>query len=335
MDKNIAVIILNWNGTKDTLECLESLKNQFCDIYILDNGSETENYNVLVSSLKNFPKKTVFINSEDFKNKPIENFDICLIRSTENLGFACGNNFVGYKIYKNYEYILLLNNDTVVPENFIVNLSTRAKEKNTDALTCDIRYYDDKNVLWNAGGKFKWYGDRKYFSQNKIDKSIKKGVSYIQADYITGCAMLIKSDYIHKNGILTDKFFHGEEDFNFCYKAKINKAIVGVDLSLKIFHKVGMSINPNKDADKAFKSTVVHYTNRIIDFKEFYGKTKWKLWRKFYIFLVLIKRFLSGMNLFNIILLKKSILFYTNRYDDVKKDVYDKILADEKIVLKK
>lgn len=40
-------------------------------------------------------------------------------------------------------------------------------KKDTGAASCNIRYFDDKNKLWNAGGRFTWYGDRKYYSQRR------------------------------------------------------------------------------------------------------------------------------------------------------------------------
>jgi hypothetical protein len=98
----VSIIVLNWNGLKYTIECLESLKKityPNYEVILIDNGSKENEAGVLEEKYKDYIK---------------------LIKNKENLGFAEGNN-VGIRI-SNGEYILTLNNDTKVEPNFLDEL---------------------------------------------------------------------------------------------------------------------------------------------------------------------------------------------------------------------
>lgn len=323
--KDLAIIILNWNGSEDTIECLKSLTNHcLYDIYVLDNGSSEDDVNNIISFLSDNKYKdiTKIFQNEDFADST---YSVNYIISKKNLGFAVGNNYVAFKIASKYEYILLLNNDTFVPCGAIEHMVETIRKKHITALTCDIRSYYQKEKLWNAGAVFKFYGDRMYYSQKKIDALKKSGTEYIEAEYITGCALMVKSEYIINNGLFTDKFFHGEEDFNFCLKLKQRNCRVGVDLSVVIFHKVGRSIGRISDKSD-YGKILVYYCNRVIDFKDFYGKFKWILWREMYLMLVFIRRISTGMPFKYAQLLVRRIKKISSGNNMVNKALFDEIM---------
>ena len=143
MTPNVTVIILNWNGWKDTLECLESLfqiKYSNFEVIVIDNHSQDES----IQKITNYCNGRIDVQSQFFQyqtdNKPIEiieatnseninlkkslkdqkivNFDskrLLLIKNDDNYGFAEGTN-IGIRFALNNlesSYILLLNNDTV------------------------------------------------------------------------------------------------------------------------------------------------------------------------------------------------------------------------------
>lgn len=329
MKRPIAIIILDWNGADDTIECLESLcLDSIYDIYVLDNGSTAVNNKKIFDYLSSGKYKGEYT---DIKLQELKNITsrIVYIHSKENLGFAVGNNTVAKSLISDYEYIFLLNNDTVVPFNTIEHMYQTIVEKKATAITCDIRNYYHRTELWNAGGNFAFYGDRVYFSQRKIDRLKSKKVDFITADFITGCALLIASSYATKYGLFTDKFFHGEEDFNFCYRAKQNRSILGVDLTRTIYHKVGSSIRRVDSDNKTMNNMLVHYTNRTIDFKLLYSKRKWKLWRTLYLSLIFVKRAIGGMSLKVCSLLIKRIKTYSDLYNNVQSDVFNIIMRTE------
>lgn len=326
MIKELAIIMLDWNGADDTEECLKTLRNfDLYDIYLLDNGSSERNTEKLRAMLRREEYKD---NSEECAlplsnagNKPIK-----FIYSDYNYGFAGGNNLIATSICKHYEYILLLNNDTYVPECTIEKMIKSIKEHECTVLTCDIRNYYNRQELWNAGGYFTIIGERKYYSKNHIDRLKRKGVNYVDAEFITGCAMLIDCKQIRERGLFSDKFFHGEEDFNLCYKLKKDKKKVGVNLDAVLYHKVGQTIARMSHSERDYSGMLVNYVNRVIDFKEFYSHQRWIVWRALYISLLYIRRITRGMPLRDAALLCNRIMELSSKYDNVKKPVFDEIM---------
>jgi len=107
----VSIIILNWNGLKNTIECLESLKKityPNYEVILVDNGSKGNDADILKEKYKDY---------------------IRLIRNKKNLGFAEGNNVAIREVIKEgkSDYILLLNNDTAVEPDFLDELIKCAK----------------------------------------------------------------------------------------------------------------------------------------------------------------------------------------------------------------
>jgi len=106
MNSKVSIVMLNLNGLKDTIECLESLKKisyPNYEIVLVDNGSKCNDAEILEERYRGYVK---------------------LIRSKDNLGFAEGNN-VGFRqvlAEGQSEYILVLNNDTYVEPDFLDEL---------------------------------------------------------------------------------------------------------------------------------------------------------------------------------------------------------------------
>lgn len=106
----VAIIILNWNGLRDTLECLESLAMityPNYELIVVDNGSTDGSAACLRAR---YP-------------------DIAIIENKENLGFAEGNNVGKHALAKRTHYVLLLNNDTIVAPAFLDALVTVAESE--------------------------------------------------------------------------------------------------------------------------------------------------------------------------------------------------------------
>ncbi|MEN6514775.1 glycosyltransferase, partial [Methanoculleus sp.] len=147
----VSIIILNWNGWKDTIECLESVYQityQNYDVIVVDNGSENES----IEKIKEYARGNLEVTSRFFdysrENKPLHYIEysldetkaekgkeaeiadlpswkkLILINNMKNYGFAEGNNIAIRYALKvlNPEYVLLLNNDTIVDRNFLDEL---------------------------------------------------------------------------------------------------------------------------------------------------------------------------------------------------------------------
>ncbi len=205
----VAIIVLNWNNWQDTFQCLKSLENlnyPNFEVIVVDNGSN-EKFQIT-----------------DYRLQIVQIFN------KENLGFAGGNN-VGIKqgLKGNADYILLLNNDTVVDKNFLKELikvgenKKKAKGKRQKAkigiLGPKIYFFDEPKKIWFAGGKINKIltkGTMRGYSE--FDKEQYNKIK--EVDYITGCCLLIKQEVIKKIGLLKEDYFLYYEDTDWCLKAK-------------------------------------------------------------------------------------------------------------------
>jgi hypothetical protein len=301
----LGIIILNWNGYKDTIECINSISSneeKEYAIFLLDNGSSDESV-LNIEKWLNLEYKYSYLALKNTEFNIIDNFEgvrLIFIKGEENLGFAKGNNYVINKIKDLFEYILLLNNDTVITKNALSKMVDYLDvNKNTGAASCDIRYYSDHTKLWNAGGKFTFYGDRKYYRQEKIDEYKKNDAISIKSPFITGCALMIRREILKEYGLLTENFFFGEEDYNYCKRLEKNMVNVETILTSTIYHKISSSIKKLDDesGERIYNNYILHFSNRIIDHKEFYSYKYWLIWRIFYMIAIMLKVLRKTKNL--------------------------------------
>ena len=132
----IGIVILHFGRKIDTIECLQSVKKLHLTriklrIYLVNNDPE----NVI------------------FKEELTGFGNIKIISTGKNLGFGGGTN-VGCKeaLADRCEYVLLLNNDTVIKKNFFIKLIPYFKDKTIGLISPVITYYDRPDVIWCARG---------------------------------------------------------------------------------------------------------------------------------------------------------------------------------------
>ena len=125
--EHIAIVILNWNGYEDTLECLQSLAlctyNNF-EIILVDNASQDNSVAIIKERLHQHNadaslRKFCF----EEENRDESSIKVTFIENAENLGFAIGNNIgIAKALELDAGSILLLNNDTTVAPDFLMQL---------------------------------------------------------------------------------------------------------------------------------------------------------------------------------------------------------------------
>lgn len=285
---NIDICILNYNGAKDTVACIKSIferePNLNCRILLYDNASRKEDVKLLVTELTKLDQKTKIVDICDIdpeSMKQLDGYEIILFLGSDNIGFARANNWLlKYGMCGNASYFALLNNDTELVESSISNLLNAMNQcaDQCDYASCDIRYYSDPELSWNAGGKM-FLGTRRYNKNREILKYKNKNCYFPPVDYITGCFLLLPRRTLNNLGLLTESFFFGEEDYEYALRAKRESFIGRVLLTTHILHKVGASINRDKNTDDLSRS-FVHRLNRFIDMKHYYKKPIWLVWRR-------------------------------------------------------
>lgn len=224
MDKNkVAIILVNFNGLKDTIECVKSIKKSTYKNYqiiIVENGSN---------------------DSENMKNSEYLNENALILYSKNNLGFSGGNNLgIDYALKKSFEYVLLLNNDTVVDPDFLKYLIEASIVYEAGIVTGDIYFYHNKNRLWYSAGEYNWKTGRTIMCGNKKESRIPNEVNFA-----TGCLMLISRKTLEVCGKLSDDYFLYSEDTDFCCNALKNSEKIIWTPKSKIYHKVSASTKEN------------------------------------------------------------------------------------------
>ncbi|MFC1663959.1 glycosyltransferase family 2 protein [Patescibacteria group bacterium] len=246
MKPQIFIVILNWNGLSDTLECLSSLGEinyPNYKIVVVDNGSKNKE-------------------AEIIKEKYPE---IHLIKNEKNQGFAEGNNIgMRYAFKKGADYILLLNNDTVVSPDFLNTLVDFAqKQKRIGAVGPKILYYNS-NKIWFNGGKILWWiGFNRHLECLKENKKSKIKFP-LEVDYITGCCILFKKESLEKVGLLDPLYFNYYEEVDWCFRAKKVGFKNMVVPKAVIWHKVSAALGKKGTKKIGEFAAFYHSRNAII-----------------------------------------------------------------------
>src|SRR3989338_1215521 len=286
---NISLIILNYNGLNDTLACLESLEvveadNNSLETIVVDNNSSDGSQEAL-SMIKN----------------------IIFIKNDKNFGFSGGNNTgIKYALNKGSDFVILLNNDTIVEKSFVKNL-VRAANK-ADIISPKIYFakgyefhkkrYSEKDlgkVIWYAGGKIDWQNVIcKHVGVDAVDKGqfSKSAIT----DFATGACMLVKREVFEKIGFFDEKYFLYLEDMDLCVRAKKAGFKILFEPRAAIWHKNAASIGGSGSSLQDY-----YFTKSRLLFALKFAKlrTKFAVFRQVYSFKEKVKRkalldFLSG-----------------------------------------
>lgn len=294
----VYIILVNYNGFNDTIECVSSINKINYDNYkiiIVDNNSTDESKKILLNKFDNCS-------------------NIIMIFQDNNIGFAGGNNIgINFALKNHADYVLLLNNDTIVTENFLTHMVTVA-EKNQEigCIGGKIYYYDSmkgQKIIWYAGGKInKFTGKTKHIGVDKIDNGTYSSV--IETDYITGCLMLIKSEVIRSVGLMNEEYFLYYEETDWCARMKKKGYKLLVDQNAIIYHKVSRSMKTIKNSIKYYYDRNSYYF--IINNYGILNKAFMFFYKRAYLFLKLIKAYIKKDN-FKIDLVKKTYSSIKNR----------------------
>lgn len=220
MTPKVFIIVLNWNGHQDTIECIHSIRKinyPRYEIVIVDNGSTDGSEKILRRS---FP-------------------DIKLIQTGENLGFAEGNNVgIRYALENGADYAVILNNDTTVDANFVTELVNAAEsDRSIGIVSSKIYFYDRPDVLWYAGAVLDLKtGKSKHIGYNKKDAGQYDTMR--ETDRACGCSMMISRRACEAAGLMDAAYFcYGEEADWSLRVREAGYKVVFVPAS-KVWHKI-------------------------------------------------------------------------------------------------
>jgi GT2 family glycosyltransferase len=221
----ISIVVLNWNGKDDTMECLESVRQMDYpnfNVIVVDNGSSDDSVKAIQ---ERYP-------------------EVIVLETEKNLGFAGGNNVgISYALRNGAEYILLLNNDTVVDSQLLKNLiQAESIVQQEGIFSPKIYYYSNPQKIWYAGAR--WVNKVSGFDhigQGCIDNG-QDFSSIAETDYACGCALFINVDLLKRIGLFDEKFFLTFEETDLCYRARRMGVKTYFVPEAKVWHKVSASL---------------------------------------------------------------------------------------------
>ncbi len=238
----VALIILNWNGKKDTVELLSSVAKidyPKLDVIVVDNGSKDGS----VATIR-----------EQFPH-------VHILENHENYGFAKGNNVgIEYALSTGAEFIFILNNDTIVSPDIVQAFITQMHANpHTGILGAKIFLYDEQDKFDHLGGQ--WNSKKGCFDLVAL-REIDDGKGWEQSqdlDYVCGCALFVRRKVFEKIGNFEEKFFLIWEESDFCFRARKEGFKVQTCPKAKVWHKVSASFVGGKP-----HSTYFWWRNRLL-----------------------------------------------------------------------
>lgn len=237
MQSTIPIIILNWNGLSDTLECMEALEQQTYSnwlAYLVDNGSSGNDAQVLQEKFGQHPK-------------------VKLVLNTENLGFTRGNNAVLRQLIQpenDYPYIALLNNDTKVSPQWLQELINAARQENAAIVSSKMINYFNPKQMDNAGHRMLNTGEILPVGHAELIEKHNKIVENMGA---CAGAALYSVPMLRKIGIFDEYFKTGYEDAEIGMRAFVTGHRAIFAPKAEILHKVSQSINKIRDYEYTLK----------------------------------------------------------------------------------
>lgn len=199
----VTIIILNWNGKEDTIECLESLKHityPNYDVLLVENGSTDGSV-------------------EYFREMYPE---IEMIENRENLGFAEGNNVGIRYAFKemNPKYIVTLNNDMVVTSNWLTELIKVIElDENIGSCSSKILFYNERNVINSTGILI--LKDGAALDRGRNERDIDQ---YNRIEEVFGAcagAAVYRKEALEEVGLFDEDYFAYYEDVDLAWRLRL------------------------------------------------------------------------------------------------------------------
>jgi len=249
----VFIIILNWNGLKDTLECLASvdtLDYRNYDIIVVDNGSSDNSCAIMQ---ERYPK-------------------VRILKNQNNLGFTGGNN-VGIKhaLAQGADYIWLLNNDTIVDQQCLKEIIAKAEtDKYIGLISPIIHSYPDPDEIQFMGSYLNWEDiSVSYLNSSNIELVEREDLC------LWGTALMIKKELVETVGYLKEEYFAYWEDIEYSLRSMSAGYKNLICKSGKVFHK-----NKYTPMEVRNKNKYYHYfmaRNRMLLGREYLKTTLQRL----------------------------------------------------------
>ena len=302
MDRlDLGVVVLNWNGLQDTLGCLASIYEQEAIpayVILVDNGSSDGSVAGVLAWLQDHPRFTARETHDDNSDlRGVREFAlheaqgsqatdddrrVCprfvVIENGRNLGFSAGNNVgIRFLLSRGVKYVALLNNDTLLTSGALgILVAGMEQSPECQSMVPQIRYAAEPNRIWNCGAEWTWFGTPRYHYA-EADAVALEGRHPFEVEMVSGAAVIIRSSWLENHGVLTERFFFGEEDIDLSWRMRATgKGSMYCWPEAVIYHKVGGSLTKRTEIGLLPK-VYLGYLNRMIFLRGVWGKSsRWQ-----------------------------------------------------------
>lgn len=276
-DPSVFIVILTWNNYPDTEECLDSIDNMDYGNYqivLVDNGSTD-----------NTPEKV----KKKFPN-------VHIIKNEQNIGVPAGYNVgFSYALNNDAEYILMLNNDTIIHPKMLRSLLSIAQEDPQAGIIMPrILFHGSDDEIWSSGGRYRSFPPAILMTDNR--KGADKLLRLIE--YAPGCILLIHRQAFKLAGLFDPGYFFLYDDWDFSERVRAHGLNIWYVPEAHGWHKVSRSTKgPSSPLFwRTLASSSIRYYRRHgrpvwislpihighIILREFFWKGNWKYWKYYY-----------------------------------------------------
>ncbi len=272
----IVTVILTYNHYEDTQECLHSvlaLQGPQAQVVLVDNGSSD---GTPARVRQEFPA-------------------VHVIENGQNLGVPAGYN-VGfqYAMDSGADYILMLNNDTILPADMLTELlSVAEKDPQTGVVMPKVLYHGASDKVWSSGGRYRAFPPAILMTDKR--KGMEDKMRLIE--YAPSCALLIHRRAFERAGLFDPGYFFLYDDWDFSERVRAHGLNIWYAPNAYMWHKVSATTQGPRSPLywRTYGASVARFWRRhgrpvwfslpvhigYVTLREFFFKGNWGYWNDF------------------------------------------------------
>jgi GT2 family glycosyltransferase len=253
------ILLLNYNGWKDTLICLDSLSKLTArdfSVIVIDNASSDD-------SRQKIPEWISQHGREKFLLQPV------WIENNHNWGFAGGLNAgVDYiKDKQGWKYVWMLNNDTTADEGSLTALIYTTVKEQLGICGSTLLLSESGQIQALGGSIHKKFGTTRFIRNEKDLHALS---------YVVGTSFFLTRECLETVGKLPEEYFLYYEEVDYCFRAKQLGFKLGCSLDSVVHHALGAATGSSLDHRKvSFFSDCLIVRNRILFAHKYLGSWTW------------------------------------------------------------
>lgn len=274
---SICAVILTFNHYADTYDCLQSVQAaDYPDlrVVVVDNGSEDGTPDLV---RKDFPSAQV-------------------IENGQNIGVPAGYN-IGFQhaLAQGADYILMLNNDTIIPPDMLHELlAVGGDDPQAGIIMPKVLYHGSQDKVWSSGGRYRAFPPAILMTDNRKDYQERTRL----IEYAPGCGLLIHRRAFERAGLFDPGYFFLWDDWDFSERVRAHGLNIWYAPNARMWHKVSTTTQGPRSPLfwRTMGSSIARFYRRhgrpfwlqlpvhlgYVVLREFFWKRNWAYWSDFW-----------------------------------------------------